>query len=34
MMLYAESARDQTDYFTDAFVRENVVHGYDVLMTL
>ena len=30
MTLYAEIAADQTDHFADAFVRENVAHGYDV----
>ena len=34
MTLYAESAADQTDHFSDAFVRENVAHGYDVVTTL
>ena len=33
MTLYAESAADQTDHFADAFVRKNVVHGCDVVMT-
>ena len=33
MTLYAESAADQTDHFANAFVRENVVYGYDVVMT-
>ena len=30
MTLYAESAADKTNDFADAFVRDNVVHGYDV----
>ena len=30
MTLYTESFVDQTDNFTDAFVRENLVYGYDV----
>ena len=34
MTLYAESAADQTDHFADAFVHENIVHGYDVVMML
>ena len=29
-----ESVADQTDYFADAFVRENVAYGYDVVTTL
>ena len=29
--LYEESTADQTDYFSGAFVCENVVHGYGVL---
>ena len=31
MTLYTESVADQTDHFTDAFVRENVVYGYDIV---
>ena len=31
MTLYAESAADQTGHFADAFVPDNVVHGYDVV---
>ena len=31
MTLYTESAADQTDYFADVFVRENVAHGYEVM---
>ena len=27
MALYTESVADQTDHFTDAFVRENVAYG-------
>ena len=34
MTLYAESAVDQTDHFANASVRENVAHGYDIVMTL
>ena len=34
MALYAEGVADQTNHFTDAFVRKSVVHGYDVVMTL
>ena len=34
MALYAESAADQTDHFANAFVSENVAHGYDVVTTL
>ena len=30
MLLYTESVADQPDHFTDAFVRRNVVYGYDV----
>ena len=33
MTLYAESVADQTDHLADAFARENVAHGYDVVMT-
>ena len=33
MTLYAESAVDQTEYFADAFVRENFVHNYDIVTT-
>ena len=29
MTLYTESIADQTDPFAEAFVRENVAHGYD-----
>ena len=32
MMLYAESAADQTDHFAYAFVCENIVHGLDDVM--
>ena len=32
--LFMERVADQTDYFTDAFVRENVAYGYDVVTTL
>ena len=31
---YTESAVDQTDHFAEAFVRENVASGYDVVTTL
>ena len=34
MKLYAESAADQTDHFAEAFVRENVDNGYDVMTKL
>ena len=34
MTLYAERAAYQTDNFADAFVRENVAYGYDVMTTL
>ena len=34
MALYAESVADQTNHFTDAFVRKNDAHGYDVVTTL
>ena len=30
MTLYTEGFVDQTDNFTDAFVRENLLYGYDV----
>ena len=30
MMLYTEPITDQTDHFTDVFVRQNVAYGYDV----
>ena len=33
MTLYVEGAEDQTDHFADAFVRENVTNGYDVVTT-
>ena len=33
MTLLTASVADQTDHFADVFVRENVAHGYDVLMT-
>ena len=33
MTLYAESPADQTDQFANAFVRENVAHGYDFVTT-
>ena len=33
MTLYAESTTDQTDHFADAFVRENIAHCYDFVMT-
>ena len=32
--LYTESVADQTDHFTNAFVRENIVYSYDVVTTL
>ena len=28
-----ENVADQTDHFPNAFVRENVVYGYDILTT-
>ena len=31
MTLYAENLEAQTDHFADAFVRENVAYGYDVV---
>ena len=31
MTLYTEHIADQTDHFTDVFVRENVAYGYDVM---
>ena len=34
MTLYSESAADQIDHFDDAFVRENVGYGYDVVTML
>ena len=34
MTLYAKRAADQTDHFADAFFRENVAQGYDILTTL
>ena len=34
MTLITESIADQTDYFTDAFFRENVMYGYDVVTML
>ena len=34
MMLYMESVADQSDHFTDAFVRQNIAYGFDVVMTL
>ena len=34
MTLYTESVADQTDHFTDVFVRKNVAYGYDVVTTL
>ena len=32
--LYTESIADQTDHYADAFVRENIAYGYDVVITL
>ena len=32
--LYTESVVAQSDPLVDAFVRENVVHGYDNIMTV
>ena len=34
MTLYTESFANQTDHFADAFVREKVVCGYDVVTML
>ena len=34
MMLYTESAADQTGHFVDAFVCENVAQDYDFVTTL
>ena len=34
MTLYTESVVNQTDYFADAFVYENVAYGYNVVTTL
>ena len=34
MTLYTESVADQTAHFADAFVREHVAHGYDVVTML
>ena len=34
MTLCTESVADQTDHFADAFVRENVAYGYEVVTTL
>ena len=31
MTLYTERITDQTDHFSDVFVRENVAYGYDVM---
>ena len=31
MMLYAESAADQTEHFANAFIRENVAHDYGIV---
>ena len=33
MMVYAESVADQTDYFANAFVRENIAYGCDEVLT-
>ena len=33
MTLYTESVADQNDHFADAFVWENIVWGYDIVMT-
>ena len=32
MTLYTESVADQTDHFAVAFIRKNVVYGYDVAL--
>ena len=34
MTLYTKSAADLADHFADAFVRKNIVHGYDDVRTL
>ena len=34
MTYYTESVADQTDHFANAFVRENVVYSYDVVVKL
>ena len=34
MKLFTESVADQHDHFANAFVRENVAYGYDVVTTL
>ena len=34
MALYTESVADQTDHFPNAFVRKNIVYGYEVVATL
>ena len=34
MTLNTESVADHTDHLPDAFVRENVTYGYDVVTTL
>ena len=34
MTFYTESFANQTDHFADAFIRENVVFGYDVVTAL
>ena len=34
IILYTESLADQTDYFADAFVCENVAYSYDVVKML
>ena len=34
MALYTESVADQTGYFVDAFVHENVVYGFNIVTTL
>ena len=31
MTLYTESVADQTDHSANAFIRENVAYGYDVM---
>ena len=33
MTLYMENVADKTDHFADAFIRENVAYGYDVVTT-
>ena len=34
MTFYAEGTADQIEYVANTFVRENVAHDYEVVMTL